>query len=207
MKKNISHIDADTQGAPLKGIRGEMITFHEDPFLVEDESKCYSHYSDGLVVIQGDKILAAGDYMEVATFYPQSHMDGFHVHQIPDLLHPLVGHAGPLLDQRLVVFNPDPSVVAEDHQIIIPSPFIWKLDVKSEIPVIHLPVINLAHVIPPGGHIFKFDRLVVPILHPELWLGPRGLSYDPAIKLYGIFPDPDHVYIMLHRLVPLPDQN
>ncbi len=57
MKKNISHIDADTQGAPLKGIRGEMITFHEDPFLVEDESKCYSHYSDGLVVIQGDNIL------------------------------------------------------------------------------------------------------------------------------------------------------
>ncbi|ROT22354.1 guanine deaminase [Muribaculaceae bacterium Isolate-113 (HZI)] len=70
MKKNISHIDADTQGAPLKGIRGEMVTFHEDPFLVEDESKCYSHYSDGLVVIQGDKILAAGDYMEVAAFYP-----------------------------------------------------------------------------------------------------------------------------------------
>lgn len=61
----------DPKGSPLKGIRGEMITFHEDPFLVEDESKCYSYFTDGLVVMQDGKILAAGDYAELFPQYPE----------------------------------------------------------------------------------------------------------------------------------------
>ncbi len=63
------HIKASTT-LPLKGIRGEMVTFHEDPFLVEDESKCYTHFPDGLVVIQDGKILAAGSFSEIAPLYP-----------------------------------------------------------------------------------------------------------------------------------------
>ncbi len=55
----------------IKGLRGQMITFHEDPFLNEDESKCYSYYPDGLVVIKGDKIAAAGDYTKTVAQYPE----------------------------------------------------------------------------------------------------------------------------------------
>lgn len=55
----------------LKGIRGQMITFHDDPFLNEDESKCYSYYPDGLVVIKGDRIAAAGDYRQIAPSFPE----------------------------------------------------------------------------------------------------------------------------------------
>ena len=71
MKKYIPHIEANPNGSPLKGIRGEMVTYHEDPFLVEDESKCYSHFSDGIVIIQDGKILAAGEYSEVSPLYPE----------------------------------------------------------------------------------------------------------------------------------------
>ena len=65
------YIAASAQGGALKGIRGEMVTFHEDPFLIEDESKCYSHYSDGLVVMQDGKILAAGNYADIYPLYPE----------------------------------------------------------------------------------------------------------------------------------------
>lgn len=54
----------------LKGIRGQMITFHDDPFLNEDESKCYSYYPDGLVVIKGDKIADAGDFVKIRALFP-----------------------------------------------------------------------------------------------------------------------------------------
>lgn len=68
--ENRIHIAADPKGTPLKGIRGEMVTFHEDPFLVEDESRCYSHFRDGLVVMQDGKILAAGDFEDITPLYP-----------------------------------------------------------------------------------------------------------------------------------------
>ncbi|MDE6340663.1 MAG: guanine deaminase, partial [Muribaculaceae bacterium] len=69
---NISdtHITHSPEKSSLKGIRGEMITFHDNPFLSEDESKCYSHYSDGLVVMQAGKILAAGEYDTLVSLYP-----------------------------------------------------------------------------------------------------------------------------------------
>lgn len=70
-KKELKSIMPDPEGKPLKGIRGEMVTFHEDPFLVEDESKCYSYYTDGLVVMQDGKILAAGPYSDIAPLYPE----------------------------------------------------------------------------------------------------------------------------------------
>ena len=70
-KKELKSIMPDPEGKPLKGIRGEMVTFHEDPFLVEDESKCYSYYTDGLVVMQDRKILAAGPYSDIAPLYPE----------------------------------------------------------------------------------------------------------------------------------------
>lgn len=66
----LQHIPSDPNGSPIKGIRGEMITFKEDPFLVEDESRCYVHYNDALVVMQDGKILAAGPFAKVSPLYP-----------------------------------------------------------------------------------------------------------------------------------------
>lgn len=67
---NIRYIPSDPS-LPLKGIRGATMTFHEDPFLVEDESRCYSYWPDGLTVIQAGKILAAGPFDDVSPFYPE----------------------------------------------------------------------------------------------------------------------------------------
>lgn len=64
-------LPADADGAPLYGIRGEMVTFHEDPFLVEDEARCYTHLTDALVVIQEGRILASGEYSRIAPLYPE----------------------------------------------------------------------------------------------------------------------------------------
>lgn len=65
------YLASSASAGRLHALRGEMVTFHEDPFLVEDESRCYSHFPDGLVVIQGDRILAAGPYADVAPIYPE----------------------------------------------------------------------------------------------------------------------------------------
>lgn len=65
-----TYIPYRPDGGNLKGLRGQMITFHEDPFLVEDESLCYDYFEDGLVVIQDGIILAAGEYSAIAPLYP-----------------------------------------------------------------------------------------------------------------------------------------
>lgn len=108
---NIPHIAANPQGYPLKGIRGEMVTFLEDPFIVEDESRCYTYHRDGLVVIQDGTILAAGDYASVYPLYPSlSDIDEYeesviipgmidtHVHYVQS---PMIGSFGDTLLQWL----------------------------------------------------------------------------------------------------------
>lgn len=65
------HIPYNPEGDTLKGLRGPMMSFNEDPFLVEDESRCYDYYEDGLVVIQNGIILAAGEYSVIDPLYPE----------------------------------------------------------------------------------------------------------------------------------------
>lgn len=65
---NPSSIPANPRG-PLKGIRGQMLTFKDDPFLNPEES-CIRHLADGLAVIRDGHILAVGDYKEVIASYP-----------------------------------------------------------------------------------------------------------------------------------------
>ena len=108
-------------------------------------------------------------------------MDRLHIHQILDLLHPLVGNTGTLADQLLVVFDLDFSSVTADHQIIIFSPLIGKLDVKSKILIISFSIINLADIVSPGGHIAEFHRLSFPVSHLEFRHRFRRFSDDPAI--------------------------
>ena len=116
-------------------------------------------------------------------FFPeiQGHADRLHVHQVFDLLHPFVGHTGPLFDQSLIILDPGFPVVAPDHQIIVLSPFIGKLDIKSKVPVIHLAVIDLAHIIPPGRNVLERYQTAVLVLHLERRLGLRRLPDDPAV--------------------------
>ena len=92
-------------------------------------------------------------------------MDRFHVHQVQDLLASLMGRAGTLCDQLLVIPYPDLPSVAADDQIIVPSSLIGKLDVKAQVLVHGLFKVDLAHVIPPGGHVFEIQGPVVPILY------------------------------------------
>ena len=50
----ISSPSAITNGMPLKGVRGQMLSFKDDPFL-KPASECYDHYQDGLIVIRDGK--------------------------------------------------------------------------------------------------------------------------------------------------------
>ena len=56
-------------GGPLKGVRGMMLTFSDDPFL-RDASQCYKLYNDGLAVIQDGHFLDVGEYADIAPKYP-----------------------------------------------------------------------------------------------------------------------------------------
>lgn len=56
-------------GPPLKGIRGQLLTFKADPFLY-NEKECYDYYTDALVVIRDGHIIEVGDYKDVAPKYP-----------------------------------------------------------------------------------------------------------------------------------------
>ncbi len=54
---------------PLKGIRGEALTFVADPFL-EKGKKCHRYWKDALIVMQDGHIVDVGDYAEVAPRHP-----------------------------------------------------------------------------------------------------------------------------------------
>lgn len=99
-----------TPESPLKGIRGQVLTFKADPFIT-DENDCYDYLTDGLVVIQDGHIIAVGDYSSIAQAYPHlkdidSYIDavimpGFidcHVHYVQS---PMIGSYGATLLQWL----------------------------------------------------------------------------------------------------------
>ena len=50
---------------PVKGIRGQLLTFKADPFLNAPE-ECYDYFADGLVVMRDGHIIDVGDYSAVA---------------------------------------------------------------------------------------------------------------------------------------------
>lgn len=69
MTDNISHLPVNPAGGPLKGVRGAMLTFRDDPAMAP-ASLCHDYYADGLAVIQDGRILAAGEYADVTPAYP-----------------------------------------------------------------------------------------------------------------------------------------
>ncbi len=96
-------IPANPAGGPLKGVRGQILTFKADPFLI-NEAESYDHYADGLIVMQDGVILEVGDYAAVSPKYPQLTdidaytdaliMPGFvdtHVHYVQS---PMIGSFG-----------------------------------------------------------------------------------------------------------------
>lgn len=61
----------------IKGIRGEILTFKNDPFFYP-ENECMTHFTDGLIVITDGKIEAVGEYEELKDKYPQlSHIETY----------------------------------------------------------------------------------------------------------------------------------
>lgn len=53
----------------LKGYRGQLLWFTGNPFL-EPEENCYRYESDGLLIIEDDRIKDAGSYDEMIARYP-----------------------------------------------------------------------------------------------------------------------------------------
>lgn len=103
-------LPVNPSGGALKGIRGQILTFKADPFLL-NEKECYDYLSDGLVVIQDGHILDAGNYAGTIPAYPQLSdidtytdaviMPGFidcHVHYVQS---PMIGSFGDTLLQWL----------------------------------------------------------------------------------------------------------
>ncbi|MBD5228957.1 MAG: guanine deaminase [Bacteroidales bacterium] len=62
--------DTRNNGGSLKGIRGPILTFKADPFIVSNEDDCYDHYTDGLIVMQDGRIVDVGDYRDTAPRHP-----------------------------------------------------------------------------------------------------------------------------------------
>lgn len=107
---NTNSLPVNPQGTALKGIRGQILTFKDDPFL-RDPQVCYDYYSDGLIVIQDGHIIAVGDYSKTSQAYPKlddidTYSDaviipGFidcHVHYVQS---PMIGSYGDTLLQWL----------------------------------------------------------------------------------------------------------
>lgn len=98
--------------AALKGIRGQMISFNSDPILSDDHAACMDYRQDGLVVMRGGVIEAAGDYADVIRRYPSlESVDSYgasslimpglidaHVHYVQS---PMIGSYGDTLLQWL----------------------------------------------------------------------------------------------------------
>lgn len=96
----------DTQNSPLKGIRGQILSFKADPFVTDGDS-CYDYFADGLVVVRDGIIQAVGNYADVQAKYPELQdvdayedaliMPGFidtHVHYVQS---PMIGSYGETL--------------------------------------------------------------------------------------------------------------
>ncbi|MCM1052304.1 MAG: guanine deaminase [Paenibacillus sp.] len=66
---------------PVKGIRGQLLTFKADPFLNAPE-ECYDYFADGLVVMRDGHIIDVGDYNAVA---PRHDLSGG-LEEYPDCL-------------------------------------------------------------------------------------------------------------------------
>ena len=111
----------------------------------------------------------------------QRHMHGLHVHEVLDLFHALVCHAGPLRDQLLIVFHPGRLSITADHQPVIRAALVRELNIKAIIPVIDLLVIDLADIISAGCHIFDIQRPSVLVQNLKLRSGLRCLSDDPSV--------------------------
>lgn len=56
-------------GGPLKGVRGTILTYKDDPFL-RTEDQCYDIYNDGLIVYQDGIVIEVGEYADIAPKYP-----------------------------------------------------------------------------------------------------------------------------------------
>lgn len=93
-----------------KGVRGSILTFKADPFLVA-EADSFDYFPDGLIIIQDGKILEVGNYADLQPRYPAltdiDHwpngliMPGFidcHVHYVQS---PMIGSFGDTLLQWL----------------------------------------------------------------------------------------------------------
>lgn len=90
----------------LFGIRGELLTFIDDPFLNTNMNECYVHYSDGLLVIENGIIVEVGEYEKLHEQYKNIDIDhytdsvimpGFvdcHVHYVQS---PMIGSYGDTL--------------------------------------------------------------------------------------------------------------
>ena len=111
----------------------------------------------------------------------QSHMHRLHVHEIFDLFHALVRYAGTLCDQLLIVLYTGRLSVTVNHQPVIRPALVWELNVKAIIPVIDLLVINLAHIITAGCHIFDLQRFLILVQDLKRCFGLWCFSDDPAI--------------------------
>lgn len=103
---NTTALPINPEGTPLKGVRGQIVTFKDDPFLI-NEDLCYDHYEDGLIVVQDGRVIDVGDYATVAPKYPTLKdidrytdsviMPGFidcHVHYVQS---PMIGSYGDTL--------------------------------------------------------------------------------------------------------------
>ena len=108
-------------------------------------------------------------------------MDCLHVHKVHELLYLAVCRAGLPAYRHIAVFHTGRLLPAADHKIIILSMFIRKTDIKAEITVDDLLIIDLAHVISSRRNDLRLHRLSRFILDPVGDHGIRVALNSPAI--------------------------
>lgn len=67
--KNKNPLPINPNGGAIKGVRGQILSYHDDPFLKQPEV-CYTSYNDGLVVMQDGIILDVNEYAYIIDKYP-----------------------------------------------------------------------------------------------------------------------------------------
>ena len=108
-------------------------------------------------------------------------MNRLHIHQVHKFLDFAVRRSCLFADHHIAVFHAGRLLLPADYKIVDLSMFIRETDIKPEIAVDDLFVVDLAHVVPPCRNDLRIHRIPRFVLDPVCDHGIRVIFHSPAI--------------------------